>query len=249
MSGFFNRDGSTVTRFSGHFEEWLGESIVSMFNSHPTFNCTSHILESSIQSSTRGFNLGQSIQSRNGQIGRTGIGKFGETDHGCKVFFGENNVFSRSSDSVNGINLLDFHFVRSNVHNTLRLVFVVFGVAQVAGCPTGEGFDVEALQATSTLDKSTETNKRCHLVSLVSSIELQNGVLLGLHTKGRNTLSTIDIERPNRLSVVSGNTWKETRKGRFGVEIFHDKAANIIEKTKFASRSNGDLSSLGNRLC
>jgi hypothetical protein len=67
---------------------------------------------------------------------------------------------------MNAINFLDFHFVGTNVENSLGLVQVILFVQEIARVAWGKGFDLEragksgGTSGTSTAHKGSESDER-----------------------------------------------------------------------------------------
>mmetsp|Transcript_29059 Transcript_29059/g.62278 ORF Transcript_29059/g.62278 Transcript_29059/m.62278 type:complete len:257 (-) Transcript_29059:486-1256(-) len=216
VSFFFDGNLGSITGFCRHLVERHVQSIVGVVDTEPSLEGTSHRLKHTLEFSSTGFDLGQTIKNLELDRGGSGVGKGGTTNQGRKVLFGKNEVFDGSIDSIQPVDFLNFDFVCSNVQDALGLVGILVGVCKVSGTIRIKGFDFEgglghgALAGTT--NKGTEADERCDLVRLVRGIEFHNRVVLRIDTKGGNRLTSVDVKAPNGFSEVSSDTRKERGK-------------------------------------
>ena len=228
VSLLFNGNLGRVTGFGRHMVEGHVQRVIGVGDSKPSLEGTSHTLQHTIEASTTGLNLGKTIKDGEFEIGVSRVGKGGTTDQGSKVFFGKNKVFDSGGKSVQAIDFLDFDLVGSDIQDTLWLVGIILRVSKVSGSGSAEGFDFKGGASdgvlAGTAHKGTESNEGSDLVGLVGGVEFQEWVVLGFDSKGGDTLTAVDVECPNGLSKVSGNTGKKRGKGGLGIVILHDKS-------------------------
>mmetsp|Transcript_20758 Transcript_20758/g.44944 ORF Transcript_20758/g.44944 Transcript_20758/m.44944 type:complete len:533 (-) Transcript_20758:91-1689(-) len=233
VSGFFNLDLGAVRSFGAQLVKGLGQGIIGVVDTHPTFQGTSHILQSPIDQSTVGFHARQTVQGFQGQIGRSQVGKGGTTDQGGKVFFGQNVVLDIGLQFRSAVNFFNFHLVGAHVKDALGLVVVFRQVVrgQVARRGARKGFDLEGRSVVAgSAHKGTESQEAGGLVGFVGGVEFQNGSFLGFCSKRGHTLSSIDVKGPDGLSKVSSDTGQKGSPGGLGVVILQHVALSVIKE-------------------
>mmetsp|Transcript_29112 Transcript_29112/g.70303 ORF Transcript_29112/g.70303 Transcript_29112/m.70303 type:complete len:412 (-) Transcript_29112:287-1522(-) len=234
VSMLLNLHFGLICWLCGHFEKRHGQgTFLGLIDSHPTFQSTSHLFQAPVKFSTTGFNLGQTIQDFQLNSIRSSVCEGSSTNQRSKIFFGQDEIFDVGGQTVNSINLLDFDFVGTDVQDTFGLIAIVFIVQEIARIRWSKWFHIKGSgksSSASSTDKCSEANVWCYLVRLVRGIELENGKIFGGGSKGRNGLSTIDVESPDRLTKVSSDTWEEGGESGSSIEVFHKEAAMFIKQ-------------------
>mmetsp|Transcript_21468 Transcript_21468/g.35409 ORF Transcript_21468/g.35409 Transcript_21468/m.35409 type:complete len:311 (+) Transcript_21468:2561-3493(+) len=210
MPCLFNLNRRRIRRLSRHAVKGKSKIIIGMIHSHPTFKGTSNILQSPLQPTTRRFHLGQTIQRRKSQIIIPSIGNRRTTDKSGKVFFGHDKVIHRGGNSMNIINLQNFHLIRPNIHGTIRLTCILYtlhlGIGRRKRLDQKRHPILLLLVSTShTLHKGTEPHIGGNLIRLIGRIKLHNWEIFTCQTKRCQSLSTVDIKGPYGLTKDTGD--------------------------------------------